>query len=278
MALRQLNSYSLVGNDDLDALMETEDKNFKGKCNASLTEYDTTAKPKLAAGSVVEVNGALFIADDDEDPSGSPADGTVYLKIVPSGSTAIVELTASAPAWDNEKQGWYSPTAGEENHRYVGGCTKTGASYTSKFLLLILNSVGLKAYKDRISFTFLDNMEIGELIIGDLKMYAYGDVPLIHVTQGQTKTFYIKKPIYCHISGADYSTTDVTFKILANGSYIGVAGLNGYLTEVGGLRFLYPGQYRIYGGAYTQDNLLIRCLSAEGINELDVDKIIEIIT
>ncbi len=134
MALRQLNSYSLVGNDDLDALMETEDKNFKGKCAASLTEYDTTAKPKLAAGSVIEVNGALFIADDDEDPSGSPADGTVYLKIVPSGSTATVELTATAPAWDNEKQGWYSPTAGEENHRYVPfGMTKNGTLYITKY-------------------------------------------------------------------------------------------------------------------------------------------------
>lgn len=134
MALRQLNNYSLVGNDDLDALMETEDKNFKGKCAASLTEYDTTAKPKLAAGSVIEVNGALFIADDDEDPSGSPADGTVYLKIVPSGSTATVELTATAPTWDNEKQGWYSPTAGEESQRYLPfGMTKSGSLYISKY-------------------------------------------------------------------------------------------------------------------------------------------------
>ncbi len=134
MALRQLNTYSLVGHTDVDAMFETLDKTFKGLCKLSLTEFNTSVRPQIAAGSTVECNGALFIADIAEDIAENPPDGVVYVRMIPSGSpiSLTAEFTEVSPVWDDEKQGWYSPTSGEENYVYVAGCYKVGATFPGK--------------------------------------------------------------------------------------------------------------------------------------------------
>ncbi|MBN2401015.1 MAG: hypothetical protein JXN64_01320 [Spirochaetes bacterium] len=136
MALRKLNTFSLVGNDDIDALMETINKSYKTANMLSLTEMSTNIIPKIAAGSVIEVNGSLYIADSDESISGSPSDGIIYIKMIPAGDPISVtaEFTNIVPVWDAEKQGWYSPVSGEENYRVIGGCYKASSSYTAKFI------------------------------------------------------------------------------------------------------------------------------------------------
>jgi hypothetical protein len=176
----------------------------------------------------------------------------------------------TAPAWDNTKQGWYSPTAGEENYRCIGGCTKSGASYTSKFVLLSLNTIGLKSYTDRVAFMALNDIQIGELIIGDLKMYAYGDLEILNCAPGETKEFYLMKPVYCYVNIHDQNagTPDPYLNIYYNATY------NAFMTYVdNGLHMLYPGRYKAFGGI-TADYVTIRCLYAEGLNALDIDKIL----
>lgn len=123
MAGDRVNNYSQVDSDIL-ALQLTTDKTFKGYHQLTLTEYDTTTVPAIAAGSAIECNGALYKFDTEEaisttDPvtSAAVADGTVYVCIVPGATTCTAAFTATAPTWSDSKQGWYG-TGGQANYRY----------------------------------------------------------------------------------------------------------------------------------------------------------------
>ena len=133
MAGSQVNSYG-IGDVNLTSLMASVDAERIGFCAVSLTNYDNTSEPEIAEGSKIEVNGALFKFDADEAIGGSPSDGTVYIKLIPVSTSITAEFTNTAPTWDTEKQGWYSPTPGEENYRYLPfGMIKSGASYSDKY-------------------------------------------------------------------------------------------------------------------------------------------------
>lgn len=76
----------------------------------TLTNEATTARPEVAIGSIIEVGGSWYQADADTaltDDAGL-VDGTVHIKLVPTGATVVPYLTADAiPVWDSEKGGWY---------------------------------------------------------------------------------------------------------------------------------------------------------------------------
>lgn len=84
----------------------------------TLTQMSTTNVPAIAAGSKIEVGGTLFKFDAEEAISGSPSDGTVYIMLVPSGSSITAQFTNTAPTWSDSKQGWYG-TGGSAGNRYV---------------------------------------------------------------------------------------------------------------------------------------------------------------
>jgi hypothetical protein len=131
MAGSKINTYSQADTDIL-ALQLTEDAGFFGKYQVSLTNYDNTAAPAIAAGSVIEVNGALFKFSSNETITGSPSDGTVYIMINPSTTTCTAEYTNTAPTWSDSKQGWYG-TSTYANYRYLHFMiTKSGTSYSNK--------------------------------------------------------------------------------------------------------------------------------------------------
>jgi hypothetical protein len=93
---------------------------------------DTTV-PAIAAGSKIEVNGALFSSATETAITGSPSDGVVYIYIDPSGPSAV--FTNTAPTWSDSKQGWYG-TGGAANCRYVEQyITKVGSVYTKAPML-----------------------------------------------------------------------------------------------------------------------------------------------
>jgi len=138
MAGERVNTYAQDDSDIL-ALQLTTDKTFKGYHQLTLTEYDTTTVPAIAAGSAIECNGALYKFDTEEaisttDPvtSATVADGTVYVCIIPDTTTATAAFTATAPTWSDSKQGWYG-TGGQANYRYAEYIIiKTGSEYTGK--------------------------------------------------------------------------------------------------------------------------------------------------
>jgi hypothetical protein len=84
-----------IGDANLDNIMLTLDKAFKGEGSITLTEMLTTTVPEIAAGSWVENNGALYKFDSNEsisttDPvtSTTVADGEIYLCLVPQSGSA----------------------------------------------------------------------------------------------------------------------------------------------------------------------------------------------
>jgi hypothetical protein len=107
-----------IGDSNIQSVMLTLDKTFKGQHQVSLTNYDTTAESQVAAGSVIEIGGALYTFDSNESITGSPSDGTVYIMAVPAGDSVTCAYTNTAPTWSDSKQGWYG-TGGTANNRYL---------------------------------------------------------------------------------------------------------------------------------------------------------------
>jgi hypothetical protein len=141
MAMDKVNNYSQVDSNIL-ALQLTTDKAYKGQHTLTLTNYDNTTVPAIAAGSVIEVNGTMYTAASEEaisttDPvtSATVADGTVYVCIVPGTTAATAAFTATAPTWSDSKQGWYG-TGGQANYRYAEFVMlKATSSYSNKLTL-----------------------------------------------------------------------------------------------------------------------------------------------
>jgi len=107
-----------IGDSNIQSVMLTLDKTFKGQHQVSLTNYDTTAESQVAAGSVIEIGGALYKFDSNESITGTPSDGTVYIMAVPSGDSVTCAYTNTAPTWSDSKQGWYG-TGATANNRYL---------------------------------------------------------------------------------------------------------------------------------------------------------------
>jgi len=136
MSLTQVNSYSNIGNTDLDNLMLSNNKLFIGHDKLTLTHMTDTTVPAIALGSITEIGGALFLAESEEsisttDPhtSATVADGTVYVFI--NGTTGLAYFTATAPTWSDSKQGWYG-TSDYANYKYLKNynIVKSSSSYT----------------------------------------------------------------------------------------------------------------------------------------------------
>ena len=98
----------------------------------SLTEFATSALSAIAAGSKVEIAGAMFTFATDETINASSWTAITtatspYIALTPSGSagTQIVSAayTATAPVWSTSKQGWYASAA--SSTRIIASVYKT---------------------------------------------------------------------------------------------------------------------------------------------------------
>jgi len=120
-----------------------------GYQGASLTNFDNDNEPQVAAGSKVEVGGALFEFAAPESITGWAGIGNgndVYIKLTVAGVSITASFTTSPPAWSTSKQGFYDAL-----ERYLFKLYKdAGGNYTNKHFLLPLQ-----------------REEIGELEIAD---------------------------------------------------------------------------------------------------------------
>ena len=90
-----------------------------GLLRLSLTNFANTSEPAIAAGSVVEVGGSLYVFSGDEAITGWGGvsnDTDAYIKLVPGVGLVTAEFVEAAPTWSDAKQGWY-----DGNDRYVAG-------------------------------------------------------------------------------------------------------------------------------------------------------------
>jgi len=203
MAGSKVNNYG-VGDVNLSSLMGTTDEQRKGFSALSLTNYENTSEPAIEAGSVLEVGGALFEFESEEAITVTPADGVVYVKVVPAGASITAEFTATAPTWDPSKFGWYG-TAGNASHRYVGVMVQsgTGTVFASKQLIKKISVPGRDVSMhyskgddatartfDTTSYVDEPNLEIElEVAVGDIiKVLLMGETK----TVGGTADCYLK--------------------------------------------------------------------------------------
>lgn len=140
-----INDYS-VGNPNPDKIMESLDITRRGLHKVSLKEYNTTQKPKILLGSVLECGGALieFQNLDDEPISGTPETGDVYIVIDAESRTA--SFTNQAPIWRSEFQGFYA--ALDSANRYLNFVIDYNGSAWVKAELVAINNKIFRVYPD----------------------------------------------------------------------------------------------------------------------------------
>jgi hypothetical protein len=142
MSIRQLNTF-FDENIDIEAIMETLNKAYKGKAEITLSNYDNDLEPVVKIGSVFDNNGAIFLIEsDDEAPAdyGSISNNTVFYIVFDSNTDSFF-YTEDAPVWSDSKQGWYNL-----NNRYFFSLYKDngGALYQDKTLLLPQQNIKTK--------------------------------------------------------------------------------------------------------------------------------------
>jgi hypothetical protein len=139
--------------------MVAVDSQRRGCHQVTLTEIDTTTIPQVAAGSMVEVGGSLYEADNNEtidtsfevDPAVGGAD-TYYICLVPTTGVVTPSWTTYAPEWSDAKQGWYGDGVNvAANCRYIKYKVEyDGSDYNKEYFLnnnVIIPKTLVMAYK-----------------------------------------------------------------------------------------------------------------------------------
>jgi hypothetical protein len=193
MAGNLINTYTQLDTDIL-ALQLTSDANFVGKHNVSLTNYDTTGVPAIAAGSIVECNGALFEFTADEAVTGTPSNGTVYIQIVPSTTTCTAAFTNTAPTWSDAKQGFYG-TGGAANYRYLEfEMTRSSATvYSNKHTFTHDDNVKLDIISTTTANITTANITTADITTADI---TTANVYNLYSNYGEITTFILPKNHY----------------------------------------------------------------------------------
>jgi len=209
-----------IGDSNIQSVMLTLDKTFKGQHQVSLTNYDTTAESQVAAGSVIEIGGALYKFDSNESITGTPSDGTVYIMAVPSGDSVTCAYTNTAPTWSDSKQGWYG-TGATANNRYLEFVLIKTASAWQK--IIMTNAFGgqthIKSY-----------VVASGLSPASSKLTATSSIDLLGEFNNSTYEFSPKK------SGLYLVTGNVSSRLSDFGTIL--ASLNGTPTSMGVLGFM----------------------------------------
>jgi hypothetical protein len=264
MAGDKVNNYAQDDTNILE-LQLTTDKTFKGYHQLTLTNYDNTTVPAIAAGSCIEVNGALYKFDSEEaisttDPvtSAAVADGTVYVCIIPDTTTATAAFTATAPTWSDSKQGWYG-TGGQANYRYAEFIiTKATTSYSPK-LKMSKKSLNVFLSEDAtersttsttsvdetnltLTFTALPDVWYEINLFGEFKKDSGGAVVYITKISGNGTVYNINPGIYSLIFPSSY----VNYK--SNASF--------YSGDGGSVSFRMTWQANISGTLYAENRIL----------------------
>ena len=193
MAGSKINDYG-IGDSNIQSVMLTLDKAFKGQHQVSLTNYNNTSESQIAAGSVVECNGAQYQFTSNESITGSPSDGTVYIRLVPNGDTITAEYTATAPTWSDSKQGWYG-TGGDANKRYLEFELTLKSTNWTKTVFNIYRKLSKRQTYIYLSKTFTTG------ITTKTKIGFSSEIDLLNEWDNSARRFTAKNSGYYNISG-----------------------------------------------------------------------------
>ena len=143
------------------------DKERIGYQSCSLTNPTGNSAPSIAAGSKVEIGGALFDITADESIgslAGIANSSQIYFYLHVSGASFTASGSITAPTWDTAKQGWYNGS-----DRCIGGCYKDGSgNYTLKFLYEDKQVDSIRRYLDGSSN--VGNAQLAALAVSAAKV------------------------------------------------------------------------------------------------------------
>ena len=135
MTASLLNNYS-PSTAVLDNVMSAVDDETLGIISLSVTNYNSTMRPALCSGSIVEVSGNLFEFSTENTISTSGITSTAacdyYIKLVPSSSECSAQFSTVVPAWRTDYQGYYENSTSV--NRVVGEMYFDGVDYIDKRL------------------------------------------------------------------------------------------------------------------------------------------------
>lgn len=271
MAGSLINTYTQLDTDIL-ALQLTSDANFVGKHNISLTNYDTTGVPAIAAGSIVECNGALFEFTADEAVTGTPSNGTVYIQIIPSTTTCTAAFTNTAPTWSDAKQGFYGTDAAA-NYRYLEfEMTRSSATvYSNKHTFTHDDNVKLdKLAVSTLTATTLTATTINATTINATTLGLMDDLMLLG-TNSKVVGGYVESPISVK---RIYTSESYQSATLVYGQLINV------LSSMPSKEYAAHGILHVLGASYyvnvlsvaydAQSNIIIRGVRSDTYNMIDI--------
>jgi hypothetical protein len=99
----------------------------------SLSEMETTARPRVLQGSRFELNGALYIVENDEDiqdPSGGLGEKEYFIYAVPTSEGVIFQFFEQRPSFNPMLGGWFSGQS-----RCIGRTTYFGPGWYNKVVM-----------------------------------------------------------------------------------------------------------------------------------------------
>lgn len=135
MTASRNNNYS-PSTDVLDNVITSVDYGMIGALSLSLTNYLSTTRPSITAGSIVEVAGDLFEFSTENSISTTGVISTsacdYYIKLVPSSSECSAQFSTVVPTWRTDYQGYYENSTSV--NRVIGEVYFTGTDYVDKRL------------------------------------------------------------------------------------------------------------------------------------------------
>lgn len=163
----RLNEYGST-NTSLTNIMAVLDAQRTGLHEVSLTEYTSTSRPLIAAGSYLEAAGALFEFSTNESVSSSGITSTAvmtyYIETIPTSSLVTVAFSSSAPVWRTDYNGFYRSTT-SDNRFIQFGLSFDGTDYNDKFNFINYNNSVIRSYAD--STFYSDDILCDNLISSD---------------------------------------------------------------------------------------------------------------
>ena len=152
---------------------------MQGFISLSLTNYDTTDVPSIAAGSQIEVAGSLYTFASTEAITGSLSTKQNYIMLTTSSSSITASYTSDAPTWVPSKHGWYDSSTGVQ--RYIGG---SATDFGGKWVYETGQQNRSEKTNSIVEQKELNNLKIKILEIGDWDIDA---TTTINVAHGLTK-------------------------------------------------------------------------------------------
>jgi len=158
-----------------------------GYQGVSLTNFDNDNESQIAAGSKVEVGGALFEFAAPESITGWAGIGNnndVYIKLTVAGVSITASFTTTPSTWSTSKQGFYDAL-----ERYIGGLYKdAGGNYTKKYLYgkFFENNPNVRFYGDG-DVELLDDLTVGDVISAGGHLIAGEDIIATALRTGNTR-------------------------------------------------------------------------------------------